>query len=89
MQDDDYKEVPPIPHPNPFDRTLKILKHDLKSLVDYSQPPLLEFGSHVDIVILGGGIMGSSIAYWLKQRVPREAISVTVVEKDPSVRNQF
>ncbi|PNF23904.1 FAD-dependent oxidoreductase domain-containing protein 1 [Cryptotermes secundus] len=41
------------------------------------------FPEHCDIVIIGGGAMGSSIAYWLKQRAPN-AITVTVIEKDPS-----
>jgi NADPH-dependent 2,4-dienoyl-CoA reductase/sulfur reductase-like enzyme len=42
------------------------------------------FPEHCDIVIIGGGAIGSSIAYWLKQRAPN-AITVTVIEKDPSV----
>ena len=37
-----------------------------------------------DVVIVGGGIMGVSIAYWLKQRNP-EGFTVTVVERDPMV----
>ncbi|XP_021929318.1 FAD-dependent oxidoreductase domain-containing protein 1-like isoform X2 [Zootermopsis nevadensis] len=41
------------------------------------------FPEHCDIAIIGGGAMGSSIAYWLKQRAPN-AITVTVIEKDPS-----
>ncbi|RWS14399.1 fad oxidoreductase-like protein [Dinothrombium tinctorium] len=36
----------------------------------------------VDIVVIGGGIIGSSIAYFLKQRAP-EGFSLCVVEKDP------
>ncbi|XP_053126241.1 FAD-dependent oxidoreductase domain-containing protein 1 isoform X2 [Hemicordylus capensis] len=36
-----------------------------------------------DIVIIGGGIMGWSIAYWLKMREPqRNALRVVVVERD-------
>ncbi|XP_023239147.1 FAD-dependent oxidoreductase domain-containing protein 1-like [Centruroides sculpturatus] len=38
-----------------------------------------------DIVIIGGGIYGSSIAYWLKERAP-DSFSVMVIEKDPTVR---
>lgn len=38
-----------------------------------------------DIVIVGGGIMGWSIAYWLKQKEKRrEGVKVVVVEKDPT-----
>ncbi len=85
LQDNEYKEIPSIPFQHPVTRTLNILKHDFKSLVDPDLPPLLEFASHVDICIIGGGIMGSSIAYWLKQRVPREGLSITVIEKDPGV----
>ncbi|XP_047463336.1 FAD-dependent oxidoreductase domain-containing protein 1 [Mugil cephalus] len=39
----------------------------------------------VDIVIVGGGVVGWSIAYWLKQRDGmREGHRVLVVEKDPT-----
>jgi len=41
------------------------------------------FPEHNDIVIIGGGAIGSSIAYWLKQRAPN-ALTITVIEKDPS-----
>ncbi|XP_053187904.1 FAD-dependent oxidoreductase domain-containing protein 1 isoform X2 [Scomber japonicus] len=38
-----------------------------------------------DIVIVGGGVVGWSIAYWLKQRERiREGVKVIVVEKDPT-----
>ena len=37
-----------------------------------------------DVLVVGGGAVGSSVAYWLKQRNPK-GISVTVVERDPSV----
>ncbi|XP_021929325.1 FAD-dependent oxidoreductase domain-containing protein 1-like isoform X3 [Zootermopsis nevadensis] len=46
------------------------------------------FPEHCDIAIIGGGAMGSSIAYWLKQRAPN-AITVTVIEKDPSVNQNI
>lgn len=39
-----------------------------------------------DIVIVGGGVVGWSIAYWLKRKESaRDALRVVVVEKDPSV----
>ena len=40
-----------------------------------------------DIVIVGGGVMGWSIAYWLKKKERvRDGVKVIVVEKDPTVR---
>ncbi|XP_078605728.1 FAD-dependent oxidoreductase domain-containing protein 1-like [Branchiostoma floridae x Branchiostoma japonicum] len=45
--------------------------------------------NNYDIVIIGGGVMGWSTAYWLMHKVPRKArgkigLNVLVVEKDPS-----
>lgn len=40
-----------------------------------------------DIVIVGGGVVGWSIAYWLKKKERvRGALKVVVVEKDLTVR---
>ncbi|XP_063972151.1 FAD-dependent oxidoreductase domain-containing protein 1-like [Diachasmimorpha longicaudata] len=41
------------------------------------------YPSHVDVVVVGGGAIGSSVAYWLKQ-MSNGALSVVVVEKDPT-----
>ena len=40
---------------------------------------------HSDIAIVGGGIMGSSLAYWLTRLAP--GVTVTVIERDPAYRN--
>src|SRR5580692_10329227 len=34
------------------------------------------------VVIIGGGVMGSALAYWLTRLKP--SIAVTVIERDPS-----
>lgn len=40
---------------------------------------------HCDVLIIGGGAIGSAIAYWLKQTMHKEEFHVVVVEKDPTV----
>lgn len=42
--------------------------------------------SHCDVAIIGGGAVGSSIAYWLKRRAG-EDLKVVVIEKDRCVSN--
>jgi FAD-dependent oxidoreductase domain-containing protein 1 len=39
---------------------------------------------HSDVAIIGGGIMGSTLAYWLTRLSP--GVTVTVVERDPAYR---
>ena len=38
-----------------------------------------------DVVIIGGGMMGASTAYWLSHRLPR-TLAVTLIDRDPTVR---
>ena len=40
---------------------------------------------HSDVAIIGGGIMGSALAYWLRRLAP--GLSVTVIERDPAYRS--
>lgn len=41
----------------------------------------------VDVVVIGGGAMGSASAYWLKER--NKNINVAVIEKDPTVKKSY
>lgn len=89
---DSNKVGPPKPE-NPISRTFRVLKGDMMSLKDRLLPVSSEnidhtimkniLPEHCDILIIGGGIIGSSIAYWLKQRALR-GLSVVVLEKEPT-----
>ncbi|XP_037806168.1 FAD-dependent oxidoreductase domain-containing protein 1 [Lucilia sericata] len=41
------------------------------------------FQTHCDVVVIGGGGVGSSVAFWLKEKA-REGLNVVVVERDPT-----
>ncbi|CAG9099655.1 hypothetical protein JYU34_002666 [Plutella xylostella] len=66
-----------IKQKHPLRKTLDIIKGDFPSVFGKKDNYL----EHADIVIIGGGIIGSSIAYWLKTRAGR-GLSVAVIEKD-------
>lgn len=73
---------------HPFTRTVRILSEDLKNLTNikkYNEKIRNLFPSHADVVIIGGGAMGSSIAYWLKEKTGKDSLEVVVLEKDPTV----
>lgn len=77
---------------NPYARVLRILKNDFKNfkkLRAYKQSSgsklMLNCPNHVDVVIIGGGAMGSSVAYWIKEMSGEDGLRVAVVEKDPTV----
>lgn len=40
--------------------------------------------NHSDVLIIGGGVVGSSIAFFLEESFPG-AMNITVLEKDPTV----
>uniref|UniRef100_A0A914W269 FAD-dependent oxidoreductase domain-containing protein 1 n=1 Tax=Plectus sambesii TaxID=2011161 RepID=A0A914W269_9BILA len=44
------------------------------------------FPYEADFLIIGGGIVGSSVAWWLKQRLRDEDLSVVVVENDDTFK---
>lgn len=67
-------------------------KKKIESIVPGKQWEMLYDTSHLppersDVVIIGGGILGLSVAYWLKKLESRRgAIRVLVVEQDHTVR---
>lgn len=75
-----------VPRAGTHRSTWEILKDEFLALKQgniTSESEILKVPRESDIMIIGGGLIGSSVAFWLKQRNPK-AISVTVVERDPS-----
>uniref|UniRef100_A0A146LL39 FAD-dependent oxidoreductase domain-containing protein 1 n=1 Tax=Lygus hesperus TaxID=30085 RepID=A0A146LL39_LYGHE len=74
---------------NPIFRTANIIASDLGEIKEkvLGKKPLSYrkeiFPHHCDILIIGGGVMGFSIAYWLQQRA-LDHLRIVVVEQDPT-----
>ncbi|OWA50008.1 FAD-dependent oxidoreductase domain-containing protein 1 [Hypsibius exemplaris] len=76
---------------SPMERIIKFVKTDTKGMWDTLRMHKTDLGhledrifpNFCDILIIGGGIMGSAVAYYMKERVP-ESFTIVVVEKDPS-----
>lgn len=76
---------------NPIWRTFRVLKDDilLKNQIyaNGRKTGITKgFPNQADIVVIGGGAIGSSIAYWLKEKTNYEAVRVVVIEKDTTVK---
>lgn len=75
---------------NPLDRSKRFFMRDLKEIGRLLNDPFGEyqddkiFPKTVDVMIIGGGVIGSSIAYWLQNKC-RDGLTIAVVEKDLSV----
>jgi len=82
-QDESYPEIPS--GENPLKRVYRLFMNDMKNLRKgrFIIPDEEFFPSFCDVVIIGGGAIGSSIAFWLKQRVGK-GLKVVVVEQDPT-----
>ncbi|KAL0894682.1 hypothetical protein ABMA27_013227 [Loxostege sticticalis] len=70
---------------NPFVKSWDVLKNDVSHFLGVNKKPAF-YPQHVDVVIIGGGFIGSSIAYWLKTRTG-EGLSVLVLDKDLTFQN--
>ncbi|XP_042899446.1 FAD-dependent oxidoreductase domain-containing protein 1 isoform X2 [Parasteatoda tepidariorum] len=78
-----YKERVELENSDALRKTYKMLKDEFSRYAkgDFS-PPKSKISKYSEYVVIGGGIMGSSIAYSLKQRAP-DSFEVMVVERDP------
>ena len=68
------------PIENPYDRAFDHFR--LKKKTKFLKEGFL---AYYDIVIIGGGVMGCSVAYWLAQRIYK-GHKIAVIERDPSYR---
>jgi len=76
---------PVIRKPHPFDRIREGARIKKSKTEDY--PYIQDFKNHYDFLIVGGGLMGSMIAYMLTTRVDtRTGVKIGIIEKDPSYR---
>ncbi|XP_050307407.1 FAD-dependent oxidoreductase domain-containing protein 1-like [Anthonomus grandis grandis] len=74
---------------NPIERTFKVLTNNVKDtykrFVNAGSNEVMShssFPTHSDVVVIGGGAIGSSISYWLKEKSNADSFSVIVIEKD-------
>ncbi|CAL1545413.1 unnamed protein product [Lymnaea stagnalis] len=70
-----------IPRAGKYRSPWKILREEFEG-IGTMKPPGLEVPRETDILIVGGGVVGSAVAYWLKQRNPKGS-NILVVERDP------
>ncbi|KAH9514582.1 FAD-dependent oxidoreductase domain-containing protein 1 [Bulinus truncatus] len=78
---EDKSEDKRIPRAGKYRSPWKIFKEEFEG-ASTLKPIGTEVPRETDVLIIGGGVIGSSVAYWLKQRYPKEHC-VTVVERDP------
>jgi FAD-dependent oxidoreductase domain-containing protein 1 len=69
-----------------YPRILKNCENRDKSCVRNQTINLLKRNYSSDVVVIGGGAMGASVAYWLKDKTvgSKKDLRVVVIEKDPT-----
>jgi len=76
---------PVIRKPHPFDRVREGIRIKKSRSEDY--PYIQDFKNHYDFLIVGGGLVGSMIAYMLTTRMDtKSGVKIGIIEKDPSYR---
>ncbi|XP_045510879.1 FAD-dependent oxidoreductase domain-containing protein 1-like [Colias croceus] len=69
-----------VQHQNPFQRTFEALTGDIR-FGKLTETPPSKHPEHADIVIIGGGFLGSSAAYWLKI-LAGKGLNVVVLDRE-------
>lgn len=69
-------------HNNPFKKTVNILSNDIPEFMGLKEN--IVYPEHADVVVIGAGFIGASVAYWLKKRAG-EGLSVALIDKDFAV----
>lgn len=80
---------PDVPNEDPLKRCKKFFKRDINEVVRVISNPFEQYKDDkiypktVDLLIVGGGAIGSSIAYWTQNKC-RDGLSIAVIDKDLS-----
>lgn len=87
------KNFGPLKYMRTDEENWNLHKHRLRDngaieLVDQTRREGYIFPNHVDVCIIGGGAIGSSIAYHITNKV-HNSLRVAVVEKDSSVSSSI
>jgi len=76
---------PVVRPPHPLDRVREGMRLRKSSTEKY--PYVQKFRHHYDVLIVGGGLVGSFIAYWLADKLPvSSGTTIGIVERDPSYK---
>ena len=75
------------PIENPMERSLDQLHLDKTKMK--SKFYIEGYLAYYDVVIIGGGAMGCSVAFWLAQRFQKDGMNILVVERDPQVHQNL
>ncbi|BFZ20112.1 hypothetical protein BsWGS_23150 [Bradybaena similaris] len=70
-----------IPRAGHYRSPWEVVKEEFQG-IKMMKPAGTEVPRETDALIIGGGIIGSSVAYWLKHQDPSGS-SVTIIERDP------
>ncbi|CAG5117537.1 unnamed protein product [Candidula unifasciata] len=70
-----------IPRAGHFRSAWDVMKEEFEGMKTM-KPPGTVVPRETDVLIIGGGVVGSSVAYWLKHEDPAGS-NVTVIERDP------